>query len=111
MRLRKAMIVAPVALALVAFVWITCAMPLRADVYIRSATEQETTPDERIVFARQAVQFWTVEPAYRMTLASLEGRAGNFAQAEAQFAAADQLCRNDARIWAAEGLLRRLGQI
>jgi O-antigen ligase/Flp pilus assembly protein TadD len=92
-------------MAVLILVGLICLRPLLADVaYWRS---QQTTQslEERLAAGARAVCVWPMEPEYRLGLAWIYLKSGDFTAAEAQLAAADRLSPDDLQICSAQGEL------
>jgi len=99
----------PPTLVILALIGLLCGRPLLADVAYWKFRQvalrlQDTRPlEERLAAVASAVRLWPLEPEYRLGLAWVFLQTGDFAAAEAQLAAADQLNPEDPHIWAARG--------
>ena len=94
----------PPALVTIALIGIVCLRPALAD-YAFWKSLNVRLPQERLAEAERAVNLWPLEPEYRLGLAGAYVQNGNWAAAETQLAAADQLSPNDPQVWEARGNL------
>jgi Flp pilus assembly protein TadD len=94
--------------AVLALVGLICLRPLAADAAYWKSQQDADPLQQRVSAGRQAVELWPLEPQYRLGLAWVLVRGGEFAAAEAQLAVADGLSPDDPKVWAAWGELYAL---
>jgi O-antigen ligase/Tfp pilus assembly protein PilF len=96
---------APLAMLVLAFIYLLCMRPLLADHASWNSRQAARSTEARRSDAERAVHLWPLEPEYRAGLAEAYLQAGRPAAAETQLAAADRLSPDDPQIWAARGNL------
>jgi O-antigen ligase len=99
--------VAP-ALAVVGLIGLLAVRPLLADIAYWRSQQGDRPLGERVDAGARAINFWPLQPAYRVGLAWVLVERGDFAGAEAQLNAADRLSPDDFQVWAARGELYAL---
>ena len=72
---------------------------VQADLSFRQAYDERLALDERRQQTIRAIQLWPMQWSYRMKLAALEVQQQDFASAETQLLAVDQLVRDDPEVW------------
>jgi O-antigen ligase len=96
----------PLLAAVLALMGMACARPLVADTLAWLAAQAEVPPVARVGLAVRAVQWWPLEPEYRLRAARALGQTGQWLPAVAELDAAAALSRDDAALWAARGELQ-----